>query len=265
MAHRRYKSAYMSEFLTSAIDDAFRAHGIQSALAGSWVNVGDSLRIRASTQVRTTAPDSVTIQLDVITESPTLGSAGPIVDSFAGLGATQLDAERNAFEKFLRGSFHVVAESLTAHKCDSEQVEWEQWKGHSGAWKVCSGPLLTQATVECKTQSQYGEVLHKIQDEFLHNAKPGPHWLSVFVGFLKGEIIGSEVLLDGKTWNTGISILRQAAWMPSEDYESIRHLLVALPASEVTTTPVPIPHHEAEPWPKRLGRVAAWWRREQKQ
>jgi len=220
----------MSEFATSAIAAAFQAHGIPARIAQSFVEVGE-FRVRASKQVRTRHNDSITIQLDVVTEAPCLQAAGPIVDSFAGIGASELEAEKNAFGRFLLGSFHVLAETLSTHECDSEQVEWERWNAGHLSWKVCSGPLLTQATVECRSQRQYRDVLQRIQEQFQREAQAGPHWVRIFVGFLKGELIGSEAILDGREWNEAARILRETPWAPSADYESLRHFLIALPVT----------------------------------
>jgi hypothetical protein len=222
----------MSEWILSAISEAFRAHGIESKIESSCVEVGSALRVHPSTEVHKREPDIVTIQLDIRTEATLLGRSNPFVDSFAGIGATETDAEKNALEKFLLGSFHVVAEALTTHECGSEQVEWEDWKTRTTSWKVCSGPLLTQATVESRTKSQYGEVLSKIQDQFLRQSEPGPHWIRIYVGFLDGKMSASEAILDGEEWSEVQMILRQTAWAPSPDYESLRHILVALPLSE---------------------------------
>jgi hypothetical protein len=220
----------MSQFVTSAIAAAFRAHGIATREAQSCVNVGD-LQIRAFTRMGPRHSSSVTIQLDVVTEAPGLGPASPIVDSFAGVGSTELDAEKNAFGKFLLGSFHVLAEALSPHQCDSEQVEWERWKSQQLAWRVCSGPLLTYATRECRTKGQYADVWQRIQQQFQSDAQHGPHWGRVFVGFLNGDLIGCEALLNGREWAEGAKILREAPWAASADYESLRHFFIALPVT----------------------------------
>jgi hypothetical protein len=221
----------MSSSITSAIDLAFRAHGIESKIVDSCVEVGRSLRIRSQTQVRPQNSDNITVRLDIIIEAAALGQSGPLIDSFAGFGATEAECEKNAFSKFLVGSFHVIAESLTEHRCDSEQVEWESWTTPQRSWKVCSGPLLTQATAECRSGRQYRDVLPKLQDEFARQAGAGSHWVRIFVGFLKGELIAAEALLDGEVWPAGEHLLRQNSWAPSNEYESLRHLLIALPAS----------------------------------
>ena len=94
---------------------------------------------------------------------------------------------------------------------------------------VCSGSPLTQASVECKTQRQYGEVFQRIQQQFQLDAPDGPHWVRIFVGFLHGELIGAEAILDGREWGEATRILREWPWAPSAEYESLRHFLIALP------------------------------------
>jgi len=219
----------MSEFVRSAIAQAFQAHGIPSHVSQSRVHVGSAVQVHVSKQVHARRPEGITIQLDVRTEAACLGKSGPILESFAGIGATEVDAEKNAFGKFLLASFHVLAESVTIHQCDSAQVEWEKWSARNCSWNVCSGPLFTQATVECRSQHQYAKILLQIQSQFLRQAMPGPHWMRVFVGFLHGKVYGIEAILDGQEWAEAQEILQRAPWAPSQEYESLRHLLVAVP------------------------------------
>ena len=218
-------------FISSAIADAFKAHGLESCVSGTSVYVGSDLQVDASTRVHTRRPDGVTIQLDVRATADRLGRSSPIFDSFAGVGENEIEAEKNAFRKFLVGSFHVLAESLTDHKCDSEQVEWETWHAPSASWKVCSGPLLTQATVECRTQVQYGDALTEIQNQFLRQAEPGAHWMRIFLGFMDGKLNGIDAILDGEHWTQVQAILEAIPWAPSMEYESLRHLLIVLPGN----------------------------------
>ena len=217
--------------MAGAISDAFAAHGMASNAVGSLVRVGEDLRIRVRCHLRTQRQDGATIQLDIETETDALGASSPLMDSFAGIGPTQRDAAKNAFGKFLIGSFHVMAEALTSHRCDSGQVEWEDWLAPGAGWKVCSGPLLTQATKECRTSSQYGDVLARIRELFVLQAEPGPHWVRIFIAFLRGQVHSTEVMLDGVEWRGAQELCREARWTPSDEYESLRHLLVALPGT----------------------------------
>lgn len=222
----------MNDTLTQFIQQAFAAHGIQASVANGWTSVQDLLRTRAIAEVKNRQANGFTIQLDVITEAPALGASAPLIDRFAGMGDSEEAAVKNAFEKYLRGSFHVIAEALTPHQCDQTQVDWLHWENANGRWRVCSGPLLTFGTGTCSIASQYEPVLHQLRDAFLASAQPGPHWLHAYIGFLDGKLAGSELIRDGNAWEAAMPILQQGPWSPTARYESIRHLIIALPVNE---------------------------------
>ncbi len=230
--------------VTQFIHQAFVAHGIQSSVAEGWASVQNTLRTRATVEVKNRRADNLTIQLNVITEATALAASGPIVDRFAGIGDSEEAAVKNAFEKYLRGSFHVIAEALTPHQCDQTQVDWLQWKNTNGSWRVCSGPLVTLGTGECSIAAQYEPVLHRLRDAFLASAQPGSHWLHAYIGFLDGKLTGSELVLDGNAWESAIPILQQGPWSPTARYESVRHLVIALPWQDRSSAP---------------GRKKPWW------
>src|SRR5262245_2352043 len=130
--------------LLSAIQEAFVGHGLQAQRVENAVSVQDGLWLAPFAQVVKPDEGDCRVQVVVRVVSTRLGNL-VLDDSFAGLGKSLEEAEKNAFSKFLVGSFHVVAEALTNHRCDSQQVDWVHWKGPTSSWSVCQGPLLTQS------------------------------------------------------------------------------------------------------------------------
>lgn len=212
-----------------AIHQAFVGHGIDARVDSATVIVGDRLLVQAESIVRSESDRGVMTQLTVVAESVVLGRSGPLIDRFAGIGPTLAAAEANAFEKFIRASFHVIAEALSAHQCDSDQVEWEEWTGLGKSWRVCSGPLFAIGSNGCLTTSQYASVLDCLRGIFEREAEPGPHWISVFVGFNEGKMTTAEAILDGDRWESAETMLCDFAWKPSAHYETLRHLIVTTP------------------------------------
>src|SRR5688500_12983036 len=101
----------MSELLLDALLKSCRSHGIGAERAGGLVRVQDGLTLepRAFTRESAAGSTQVQVQVDFAVQSPRLG-AMPFLDAFGGLGATREAAELNAFQKFMQGSFHVIAE-----------------------------------------------------------------------------------------------------------------------------------------------------------
>lgn len=237
----------MSEFLLGAIETAFNGHGIAAHRAGDQIHVGDALKLEVGFQQHPRADNTVILQVDFKTTSALLGERG-IVDSFAGVGTDERSAQANAFSKFLMGSFHVIAEALTPHPCDSNQVDWLTWSGAHHSWRVCSGALLTQGTGMSRLAPDYEQLLLKLRGEFEAAAGAGPHWMHIFVAGLQGEISGVEAILDGAEWSAGRNIVLGHEWNFEEGYQSLRHLMIALP-HDAAAAPVPAPRHG---WLSRL-------------
>jgi hypothetical protein len=218
----------MSDWLLNALREAFVTHGLQGDVADGALALPDQLRVQPRVSEREVVNGAAQVQVDFAVESPRL--AQPMVDSFAGVGASRDEAEKNAFGKFLQGSFHVIAESLTDHRCDADQVDWDEWAAAGGhAWRVCSGPVLSVATRGGARIEGFTAFFDDLSALFARRMPAGPHWMRVFVGALDGERRGREVLVDGVEWPEAEELLETHAWTYPPGYASLRHLLVALP------------------------------------
>ncbi len=218
----------MTERILDMLRATFDAHGLPAERAGKTLAVRDGLVIEPRVFTREGVSGTFQVQVDFAISSPRLGGR-ELLDSFAGIGGSLESAEQNAFEKFLIGSFHVVAEALTTHECGSEQVEWEDWQGAAHAWRVCSGPLLTVSTREEAGIEGYPRFFGRLSELYSREIAAGAHWLRVFVGAFDGQLAGSEVLLDGAPWALADELLTEHDWVFPEGYASVRHLLIALP------------------------------------
>ena len=221
----------MSDWLLDTLVEACTAHGIAARRDGASVLAQDGLTIGARVFETNQAEGSIQVQVDFDITSPRLNGI-PCLDSFAGLGADVLEAQKNALGKFLSGSFHVVAEALTDHRCDSDQVDWEDWAGAAAAWRVCSGPLLMVSTREGGRIDGYPEFYEELAARFRAGFGAGPHWMRVFLGSYDGRHVGSEVLVDGGPWGEGQALLEAHGWNVPGGYASLRHLLIALPETD---------------------------------
>jgi hypothetical protein len=218
----------MTERILDMLHTTFAAHGLPAERTGKTLAIRDGLVIEPRVFAREGVSGAFQVQVDFAVSSPRLGGR-ELLDSFAGIGGSLESAEQNAFEKFLIGSFHVLAEALTSHECDSEQVEWEEWRGAAHGWRVCSGPLLTLATREDAGIEGYPRFFGRLAELYSREVAAGAHWVRVFVGAFDGQLAGSEVLLDGAPWVPAEELLAEHDWSFPEGYASARHLLIALP------------------------------------
>lgn len=220
----------MSEWLLNALREAFLAHGLEGGITEGGLALPDQLRLSPRVSVRDTAHGPVQLLVDFTIESPRL--ARPMIDSFAGVGATREAAEQDACGKFLQGSLHVIAGSLTDQRRDAGPADWDEWTSGnapgSHAWRVCSGPVLSVATRGGARIEGFDSFFEELSALFARRMPAGTHWMRVFLGSLDGERLGREVLIDGDEWPEAEQLLEQHAWVYPPGYASLRHLLVAL-------------------------------------
>ena len=183
----------MSERILEMLRNSFTAHGLPAEREGKALSLSDGLVVEPRVFAREGVSGMFHVQVDFAIASPRLDGR-ELLDSFAGIGSSLESAEQNAFEKFLIGSFHVVAEALTTHECGPEQVEWEDWRGAAHGWRVCSGPLLTVSTREEAGIEGYPRFFGRLSELYSREVAAGAHWLRVFVGAFDGQLAGSEVL-----------------------------------------------------------------------
>jgi len=214
------------------LHEAVLGHGVTSVLHADHILVDDGrLRLDAEVFEQSATAERTTITLEVHAYAAVLGDQ-PIVECYAGVGDTRDQAIGNAFFKTLLGSFHVIIETLTSHRCDEGQVEVESWRGPDGAWEMYTGPVLSQGDDADGKHLKDGfpEFFAALQVMFEDTVPPGPHWVRVFLGAFNGEHKGSEVLLDNMPWEGAHDLLLDRQWQWPEEYQSFRMFFIALPA-----------------------------------
>lgn len=188
---------------------------------------GGRLELQGSVFDRDTVPGNAAVVLEVQARSGWLDQ--PIIECFAGIGASRDQAIADAFGKMLLGSFHVLIEGLTRHSCQEAQAEIEHWTGVNSGWTVFSGPLLTQHAGNSTLSAIYPDFLAQLTSLFVATVPSGPHWVRVFLGAYHDKIQATEVLLDNAPWAQGQSLLTAQEWPCTHEYQSIRHFMLALP------------------------------------
>jgi uncharacterized protein DUF6348 len=218
----------MSDLLLEYLQKSFSDHGIGAERSAGIIRTTDGLTVEPRVALRDDVRGTAQVQVDFAVGSPRLDGL-PLVDSFAGVGNTRDEAERNAAGKFLQGSFHVIAAALTSSNGNTDQVEWEDRSTGDRAWRVCSGPVLMVASREGARIEGATDFFPRLNALFVASMSAGPHWMRVFLGALDGKHMGSEVLVDGEVWAAGQELLDGHAWTYPAGYASLRHLLIALP------------------------------------
>jgi hypothetical protein len=159
-------------------------------------------------------------------------SVQPITESFVGWGKTPDQALEHAFEKFLRGVFHVLIEGLAGHVGDDMQSEIEHWSRGDTAWKVFAGLIIPEAVDEATLATTYQDFYAELADLFAATASPGGHFVRVFLGTIEGKVAGGEVLLDNETWPQAEALLFGQPWQCGQEYQAVRQVILTLPLTE---------------------------------
>jgi hypothetical protein len=173
--------------------------------------------------------DTVIVQLNVSTTAPMLEGRA-VRQSFAGIAADRQAAERDAFGKFLLGSFHVLLCTLAAHACDSDGTEWSIWGDGSARWRVCDSALLVQGADPASID--YVRYYRRLKELFVETASNNVHWCETFFASLNGSLTGAEVCLDNAPWEAAHVALQTWHVAPTSGYRSGRHFMLAIPLEQ---------------------------------
>lgn len=214
-------------FLPETLDALLFEHGLTVRREGSLCVLESGETFEPLVFPRELTRGRATLQLDVRARAPALGER-VVIESFAGFGTTIDDAIRDAFDKFVLGSFHVILAGLVRETLGGQQIEWETWKGSAGAWRVCVGPLVVlYQPMDGLHLSDWMDTLQ----ELVRSAELSreSHWIRTFFAASGGETVGCEVLLDNETWPEAERRLADRAWPPSEASYGVRLFLWLAP------------------------------------
>jgi hypothetical protein len=203
------------------------AHGIASSVDGRIVRLIDGSDLSFEPRVFAGPPNerATIVQLDIVARSPRIAPRH-IVESMAGIGSDQVEAEREAFVKFMSGPFHVLLTALADHACESNPAEWLQWQHKGASWRICDGPLIIHGGTSAPT---YAEFMRQLEALFLTSVSRDVHWVRIFVGSFHGKQAGADALLDNEPWPEALSLLNSWSWDFPQEYRSLRHFFIALP------------------------------------
>ncbi|THJ33015.1 hypothetical protein E8K88_10485 [Lampropedia aestuarii] len=216
-----------THYLTSSLD----GHGLAHTTVGEWLEVDQRaahMQVQVFEKPHIGQASMVVLELQV--HAAILGEA-PLVETFAGFGATPEDAVRYAFVRLLEGCFHPIIEALTSHQCEAGQAETEVWTGPadngSPQWQAFIGPLQPQGDGE-PLVDVYLDIFDELKTLLTHTAS-NAHWLRVYLCTSANKLQAVEVLLDNQPWEAGANLLQSIEWPKGEAFAALRHFVLAMP------------------------------------
>jgi len=215
--------------VTKTLQEFLEAHSVKTETQGQALKAG---RMFLSAKVfKKSSNVSNLLQLDVNVNSPIIPGR-TLVESFAGWGDDEQEAINSAWGKFSSSSLHVLLDVFAGQRND-EQTEWERWGNDDKAWQVCMGPLFILGFGDQQPPSLIcGDLIDRLRDELLPGTTRECHWLRFYYMRSDGSRVGSECLLDNKTWPAGQTLVDEWNW-PDGSY-SARLFLIMLPELDPT-------------------------------
>lgn len=195
------------------------SHGVPTETEGNWLVADNGLRIAGAVVKEQPSPKgTATIQLDfyLVLEDERL-----LVESVAGLGATNSDALKDGLQNFIGGSFHVLLSAFLGIHAD-DQVEIEDWTIAGQARRVTIGGMNVRAFTDVPFDPPthwFPIVRHAIETLPLPG---GTHWFRCYYGQFDNKPVSVEALLDNNDWNPIIETMSGIDWPAEDHFYSVR-------------------------------------------
>jgi len=206
--------------ITQLIAELFKTHGFKTEEYEGWIiPEGSDYAMKGYWYPEATeVVGQLTIELFVNSEMI-------MIESFAGLGDTEMEQLKSAFSSFVHHSFHTFLFAIWG--VESQDVKKEHWRvgeeaytayiGHQGIMNFDKeNTLEVSSYYDSKVKSLI--VSESLANEF--------HWFTIFYANMNGLDTQAEVLKDNIKWNAGERVLKSLEWKRSNHYYSARQFIV---------------------------------------
>jgi hypothetical protein len=206
--------------ITQLLKELFKTHGFESEEHEGWViPEGSDYAMKGywyPTATETTG--QLTIELFINSEMI-------MVESFAGLGESEMEKLKNAFASFIHHDFSVLLGSVWGKESTSTKKElWTIGNKSYEAFIGTQGIINYDKVKQLDVPLSYKERIKAlISDEPLDKEF---HWFTFFYANLNGLDSSAEVLKDNIKWISGENSLTALSWKRSNHYYAVRQFLI---------------------------------------
>jgi len=205
---------------TGLLKELFKSHGFESEEHEGWIIPEGSDYAMKGYWYPTATETTGQLTIEVFIDSSMI-----MVESFAGLGESEVEKLKNAFSSFVHHDFSTLLLSLWNKK--STPIKQERWSIGNENYEVYLG---NEGIINYdKEKTLEIPLSYKNQIEALVLAEPlkqSFHWFTFFYANLNGLESASEVLKDNIKWIEGEKRLSSLAWKRSNHYYAVRSFLV---------------------------------------
>lgn len=196
----------------------FEAHGVATRCDDIFV---DLPHYGARAAARLSWPSPTICQVEVWLK---LADGRLISDASAGRGTGPDEAEQDAWQSFVDGTFHVLLSGVLLLP-GADHVEVEEWVIHGRRYRAVIGPALCRdVDVDGGIEGGWFPTLRAAIEEA--GVEKGLNWLRFFCAQFSGRVAELEVELNNEPWPAVAEKMRALPWPQAENYQSVRLFLV---------------------------------------
>ena len=206
--------------ITQLLEELFKTHGFKSEEHEGWIIPNGSDYAMKGYWYPTATETTGQLTIEIFINSEMI-----IVESFAGLGESEVEKLKNAFASFIHHDFSMLLSSLWNKNIDSKNKEL--WQIGEKTYEVYSGEqgvINYDKEKKLEIPTSYSERIkllicqEPLDKEF--------HWFTFFYANLNGLDHSTEVLKDNIKWIEGENTLTSLSWKRSNHYYAVRQFLI---------------------------------------
>lgn len=210
--------------------DTFRNHGIECQYKDN-ILIFPNQQMAATVQMFDRTSGSATIvQLDVTLE---IGLGKEIIESCAGFGTDLDSATAEAWNGFLRNSFHVLLSAFFTQDYD-DQINRYEWTIDNHDYEA----VMSQISIRGRQPEKFPlKWLDQFEDMIKQGSfSPGTHWVRLYYAQSGWEMVNCEILLDNTDWSSKYPLIQTFEYPTSENFFSVRVFMVLKDRFDVSKT-----------------------------
>lgn len=164
------------------------------------------------------------MQIDVVF---CMGLGQYLVESFAGVGNTPEDAGKDAWENFMRSSFHAILAGIFLPDSHDDMVTRKTLTVGGRTYVATIGQLSIRGKAQSAADGHAHEWVEQFEKDIATHLSlsNGVHWLRIFHA-QGGENVMNEVLLDNETCESLKTHAETYSFPKSDSYSSVRLFLI---------------------------------------
>lgn len=213
--------------IQSLLTEAFHKHGVECKEENNQI-VFPQQFMTCRVHLFDKSSSASIVQMDVNFE---FGLGKIITESTVGIGLTLDIAIEDAFQAFLKSSFHVILSAFFTHDYDNH-VNLKEWFIGNKKYTAIISNVSVRGEAPDPLPVKWLDQLENLfqNQEYL----PGTHWIKLYYAQSEREMISSEILLDNKVWTEVEKTVRNFDFPSARDFLAVRIFIILQDDTDVS-------------------------------